>query len=345
MKGIKNLHMKGQSYYYVRHEGKQAIWIALHTKERRKAIKLWAILEGNPNMQSIAKTVGVETITFSGLCDKFIESIKGRSAPNTLRSYARGLDALKDKFGKLTIDKIERTKVITYHKGMSDRPYEANLHVRILSVVMQYALDLGLITHNPVFRLKKFRERKIELKLTVETLFGKIYPAAEPMLQRAIMLAFHLVQHENEVKNMRWDNFSDAGSVRFTRAKTTQPITIDFSSNKAFSRFIDSILLDKEAKSPYLVYRQSKTGKYEPYKTFSGMWTKALIASGLGKGVFMFKEIRHLANTFLKDNGVGADQRCKMTGHASISTNEHYTHETGQDTIEAGRVLGEAGGS
>jgi len=45
------------------------------------------------------------------------------------------------------------------------------------------------------------------------------------MLKRAIMFAFHLVQHENEVKKLQWKNFDfKRKTIRFVRDMTEADI-------------------------------------------------------------------------------------------------------------------------
>ncbi len=67
---------------------------------------------------------------------------------------------------------------------------------------------------------------------------------------------------------------------------------------------------------------------------------RALQEAGYQKGEYKFKEIRHLANTCMKNHNITADKRMAMTGHRSIASNEGYTHPTGSDTVDASRVLG-----
>jgi hypothetical protein len=63
--------------------------------------------------------------------------------------------------------------------------------------------EFGWIKQNYMTKLKKFKEKKIALNLTEKILFEQIYPNADEMLKRAIMLAFHLTLHEHEVKNLK----------------------------------------------------------------------------------------------------------------------------------------------
>jgi integrase len=159
------------------------------------------------------------------------------------------------------------------------------------------------------------------------------------MLKRAIVLAFHLVQHENEIKNLRWKDFDlEKHVVSFTRRKTDEGIVINYSQNTELIAFLKLLTASRRDLSPYIVSRASKRG-WQPYNHFRSMWLKALDDAGYESGDFKFKEIRHLANTLMKHADITADKRMAMTGHKTIHANEIYTHASGTDTIEAGRAL------
>ena len=76
-----------------------------------------------------------------------------------------------------------------------------------------------------------------------------------------------------------------------------------------------------------------------PYNHFRSLWLDALDKAGYKVGDFKFKEIRHLANTLLKDANIIAEKRMAMTGHTTVEANEQYTHPTGSDTIDSGIAL------
>ena len=172
--------------------------------------------------------------------------------------------------------KIRRKMIINYHKGLRKTPYDANRRIAVLRVILQKALDLEHVTINNADRIKKFKEKKHKLMLTVDTLFQELYPVAAPMLKRAIMLAFHLVQHENEVKRLQWTNFDlENNIVSFTRSKTDEDITIDFSENPTLISYLKHLKSTRRELSPYLVCHKSPKG-WVSYQHFRSMLIYAL---------------------------------------------------------------------
>jgi integrase len=347
--GSKMRHLEFKRGRYLYRKGTAEINLG---KDQAEALRLWAELEADPAKLMTARIVGVLPLRmrFRPLCDRFIAAIEGQRPENTVRTYRRAVNALCRVFGNSLVREIDRPSIIAYHRELCrDTPYEANMHIRVMSIVLQDAVDRGEIQVNPAFRIKKSEESRHELILSVEILWNKIYPAADPLLKRGIMLAWNFVQHENEVLNMQWAHFDEQNCiVRFPRQKTGKRITINYGENAAFRRFLESLKAEIAAtgeSSPYLICRpinlnDGSTG-WKSVPSLNDNWHRAMKIAGV-KG-YKFKEIRHLANTLLKDSGIGADQRCKLTGHSSTKTNEVYTHESGTDTIEASRVLGEVG--
>lgn len=340
---IPHLYEKKGWYYHVRKVAGRMIWVALGTKDYAEALKKWAVIEGNPDAAP-SFTPKPDALTFSACIPLYLDSVKGKIAINTLKAYTRVLSELQKAFGDRLLEEITRGAIIDYHAGLAAIPYEANLRVRVLHSVLQYAVDREYIATNPAFKVKKFKERRHDLKLTAAILFNEIYPAADPMLQRAIMLAFHLGgQHEQEVKSLTWANVDTQNRVfKLKRRKTGEIMVIDYSDNETFAAYIEAQRAARTDLCPYLVYRTTDTG-FAPYQTFRREWEKALDRAGLPEHAYQFKEIRHLANTLMNAAGIPVYERMKMTGHKSIAVNERYTHDTGGETRRAGAVLSQFG--
>lgn len=102
--------------------------------------------------------------------------------------------------------------------------------------------------------------------------------------------------------------------------------------------FFDHIRANRRELSPYIICHATKFG-WQPYSSFKSMWHKALKNAGFKDKAFQFKEMRHLANTCMKDAGIIVDKIMAMTGHTTIKANESYTHKSNTDTIDASKSL------
>ena len=340
----RHLQVKDGCFYFVIHIAGKDKWIPLKTRDLGTALKRWAEVEvyykeQNEGFDTQKAFTDRKNITFKALKERFMSEVVVHLSDATERNYSRMTDELVKVFGKRSIQGITRQEIIRYHDGLRATPFEANRRVGLIRLLFQKALDWGYLSVNQADGIKKFKEKKHKLRLTAPILFGKIYPNASTMLKRAIMLAFHLVQHENEIKRLQWKHFDlEQHIVSFTRRKTDEDIVINYSANSALMTFLKKLKTSRKDLSPYLISQQSKKG-WMPYNHFRSMWLKALEEAGYEIGTYKFKEIRHLANTLMKDANISVDKRRAMTGHKTIQANEVYTHVSGTDTIEAGQAL------
>jgi len=136
---------------------------------------------------------------------------------------------------KIFVDSLLNTqKILRYHDSLRETKYEANKRLSLLRDVLTKDRLCGYLSINPAADIEKHPEKQHTLKLDASSLLDKVYPKSEPMLKRAIMLAFHLVQHENEIKNLKWSSFDfEKHIVSFVRKKTGADIAINYSQNEA----------------------------------------------------------------------------------------------------------------
>jgi hypothetical protein len=307
---------KAGRYYYVLSSGEFANkprWIPLGTGDYSEALERWAAVEievqqnstfdiSKIDLGSRAKvTLGKLISEFFEEGDGLAESVKKRGkkkphgedddkrywAKKTLTNYLRMGEELKKYFGVETVlHKITRQNILIYKRKLRSKPYETNRRIGLLRLMLQQAVDHGYINTNPADRIKKYPEKKHTLRLTEEILFKKIYPVSDPMLKRAIMLGFHCVQRENEVKNFKWTDFDFRKNiVRFNRKKTGEPITINFSTNKTLLSFFDCLRSDTRELSPFIICHPSKKRGGCRTPTFAACGQRPSKTPDLRKGI------------------------------------------------------------
>ena len=343
----RHLEIKAGWYYYVRSINGKRPWFALQTQDEAEALQRWSQLEAFFNnsldftAEKVIKFGDKKNITFIQLMDQYVKEVTSKKDPNTQDDEVRRADLLKKHFKNSPISKIEPLEISQYHKSLGDKPYEANRRLALLKHMFRLAVDpWGYLKVNPAREISKFPEGGIKLNLTEDILFHKIYPVADFDLRQAIMFAFHLVQHEDDVKNLKWSNINvEKEEIKFVRGKTGVEIVIHI--NKKLLAFIAFIKMRRHQQlSPWIISRwDGKKKKLQPYASFRSMWYRALTAAKCKPGDFVFKEIRNLANTVMKNEGVDADHRKALTGHKSIATNEKYTHPTARDSHAGSEAL------
>ena len=340
-----HLREKSGRYYYVININGRTKWFNLKTSDESEALRRWAELEIaiKEDLEFSASELvkeGKDMILLSSLAERYINKITSFKSLKQQGNEQRMKELIVEHFGKIMVNKITRQDIMRWHDSMRNKPYEANRRLALLRHMLQKALDWGYLNVNPAYNIKKHKEKRHKLKLTTDILFKEIYPVSDPMLKGTVMFTFNLVQHEYEIKNLKWNNINhDKKVISFIRHKTDVDIVIDYSENNTLSAYIDHLKAKRKDFSPYIIYRHTKEG-YKPYASFASMWERALEKAGCEKIEYKFKEIRHLANTCMKEQGIIADKRISLTGHKSIVTNEIYTHPTGKDSRDGSKALG-----
>ncbi|MBF0338991.1 MAG: hypothetical protein HQL05_14315 [Nitrospirae bacterium] len=199
-----HLHIKSGYYYYVIYINGKIKWYPLKTQNEAEALKRWAEVESRLKQETELDitSIGKNTqnkITFKSLCERFFNDATTGLASKTIQNYKRMAEELCKIFGNTQVQKISRQDIIRYHDSMRDKPYEANRRIGFIRMLFQKALDWGYVQTNVADGIKKFKEHRHHLELTTKILFENLYIVADDMLKRAIMLAFHLVQHANEI--------------------------------------------------------------------------------------------------------------------------------------------------
>lgn len=263
---------------------------------------------------------------------------------STKKNYTKYSAIISQSYGNMAVDEIPRQGLVKMMKGYAAKyPRSSNGLRKFMHLIFAYAEDLEYIDKNPIYgkSFRRNKERKYDLKLDTDTLWDVIYPNADKMLRRAIALGFYLVQHWEEVSHIAWDDFKQARYVvKFKRKKTGEPIEINYSKNRALIDWLEKTYPEREPGSKYIVCHHTKDG-WKPYSSIGKMWAKVLKKAGLPEKAYVFKELRHLANTTMKDKNISKDGRKAVTGHTTDAANDFYTHRTGVDTIEAEAALAE----
>ena len=189
-----------------------------------------------------------------------------------------------------------------------------------LRAIFRYGVEHGLTTTNPLAKWRKSKERKRDVKLTVEDLM-RIMEHAAPHLAWAIEVEWEVGTRPGvtELLNLRWDDVDwDAGTIHIRGSKTETsdrvvPITPAFQARLAFMRH--------HAQSEYIVEY-----KGQPLKKIRRSLKTALRRAGITYDVRMY-DIRHLFASVMLAGGADLAAVSRLLGHADIATTQrHYYH-------------------
>ncbi|WP_439578062.1 tyrosine-type recombinase/integrase [Elioraea sp.] len=150
-------------------------------------------------------------------------------APRTRTLDRAYLDQLRDRFGALPVQAITRPVVIKLRdKLAAATPVKARHTLSVLRQVMQYAVDTGLILHNPALRpgLPARPPRKaVWPPAAIETFLS----VAEPAMRRAFLLMLYTAQRVSDVLALDWSQFERRGRrivLTLRQAKTGELVAV-----------------------------------------------------------------------------------------------------------------------
>lgn len=218
--------------------------------------------------------------------------------------------------------------------GKAYAPQTVNHFLNLLGRIFEMAIDAGVVSVNPVRRVKKRRCDNRRTKfLTRDEVAGVIAACTgrRVYLADVIRVAVNTGMRRGEILGMKWADVDlFARTIFVGRSKTGKPRTIPINSE------LNAVLtaLKAQAKSGY-VFPNPKTLK--PMRDFRPAFKTACRQAGL-TGV-NFHDLRHTAPTWLAEAGVDAFTIANILGHSSIQTSLRYTHASDARKREAMEIL------
>lgn len=265
---------------------------------------------------------------------------KTKRKPSTHREYKRIVEYyLKPRLGKVRVDRITRSDVLSLHAELASSPYQANRAVAVLSSMMGFAEGLG---HRPQFSnpcrgVERFKERKRKRPLTVKELaalwahLAKLQPVANPYIVGALRLILLTGMRREEALTLKRSYvFAEAGELRLPDTKTG-PRTIVL-SREALAVIEALPPLDD---NPYVFVGHKKGQRLV---NISDAWQD--IRQMLGFPDVRIHDLRHTVGSLLAKSAPMVVVRDAL-GHQEITTTNGYSHAANDDVRDAVEALSE----
>jgi integrase len=251
--------------------------------------------------------------------------------PTTRRTYKGILDRFRDlKFadkrcGSLPVAQLQPKHVRKIIDGMADRSAAANNLLRIIRIVMTFAVERGWRDDNPALHIKPLRRRSEGFMTWSEDDIAKF--ESRWSLGTKERLAFDLLlytaQRSGDVRRMGPQHVSN-GYLRVVQEKTGEVLELPL-----HPRLQSSLAA---VPTEHLTFIVTKHG--EPYtsKGFSQWVSEAANLAGLPKAASAHG-LRKAAARRLAEAGCSAHMIMSVTGHRSLREVERYTRAAGQKLL------------
>ena len=275
------------------------------TTNRRQAEQIEQHFKDELNLKRQGMSQLSPETTFGALAARFLA--EGQPRPYHLDR----LKVLLPYFGDTPIGRITKNLALAYrkyrHAEKQITDTTVNRDLEALRSMLFWAVDEGLLSTNPLSRVRMTRERKkprFVLSVAEEEL---LLQSAAPHLRAIIIAALDSGMRRGEILTQRWEHVDFNREILYvTHSKTPEgesrevPLT---------GRLFE--LLHSQQKPEGLVF----TFKGQPIRKIKTAWMAAIRRAGIR--YYRFHDLRHCFNCRLMEAGVLQEVRKALMGHSS----------------------------
>ena len=259
-------------------------------------------------------------------------------------------------FGDMKLRNITRKDIEKWMIGLSEqgfRPGSVNQAKIVLNLILEYAVELGMIASNPCKIVKPFADRPRERGiLTLEETreifspgnIGRLWNGSR-ISYTANLLAAVTGMRLNEVRALRREDIQDGylvvshsfcrNGLKDTKNHKTREIPIPQVAQDmllTICPICGGFVFSYDGKTPLPKYQLGEGGLY-----------KALAAMGISEEErrrrnICFHSWRHFFNTTLRASGISDSKTQAITGHSSVEMTDRYTHFSHTELKEINQV-------
>jgi integrase len=224
-------------------------------------------------------------------------------------------------WSEMPIGRIHKAMATDYrkrrHASKAVTDTTINRDLEALRHILFWAVDEGLLTANPLSRMRLTPERRKPRSILGLDEEEQLLAAAAPHLRSIIVAALDTGMRRGELTNQRWEHVDFNRNLLFvSRSKTVGGEGREI----PFTDRVYKLLLAERKKEGLLF-----TYKGKPIRIVKTAWKAAVRRAGIRYR--RFHDLRHTFNTRLMEAGVMQEVRKSLMGHSSgEDVNSIYTH-------------------
>ena len=242
-----------------------------------------------------------------GLIAKYMQSPRWEKLkPNTKKSYRRSFKYLEEKIGQFDPSTIKRKHVIEMRDALADKPTTANRRVGALSVLMEHAIDLDWIQHNPAKGVSNLEGKRTARQPWPQNMIEAFRSTADPETLLLFEMLLGTGQRIGDVLSMQWGHIEDNG-ITVKQGKTGARLYIPFTDR------LSDILANQPRRSLHIV---SQANGKPPSYNLAWRWIMD-VRREIGAEAWDIHSLRHTAASELAALGLSDEHIMAITGHAS----------------------------
>jgi len=214
---------------------------------------------------------------------------------------------------------VERIVQARRNEGCSNATI--NRDIALLHHMLNRAVDLGYLEHNPIARVKKLKEPPRDPYIFNPAEIDAMVKHAPPTIRQMIALGICTGMRAGELLALNWEDVDMVRRILTVRhSKSGKPRYLDFNGNTAVAEALLA-LRPKGVKPEGAVFRTSKGTRYRWYaKDFK----EALARAGLPSWAW-FHDLRHTFGTIAASVSPLPEVQQAM-GHSAVAVTMKYIH-------------------
>jgi integrase len=247
--------------------------------------------------------------------------------PSTQAEYRRVLEALAVVHGAKPVRLMERRHIRRIRDERADTPGAANTIVRMVKLLLNFAVEDGLIAANPAAKMKLLKVGEWRAWTDDEcSAFEARWPGGS-MERRAYRLAIFTGQRKGDLVLMTRAHRKD-GAIRVVQGKTGEDLWIPE------HRELTAELVTGE----HMSLLTTSLGKAFDPVYFGAWFADAIDKAGLADDCVLHG-LRKTAAKRLAEAGCSEEQIKAVTGHATSRMVAHYTKGANQRKLATAAIL------
>nr|CAD6427708.1 integrase [Rhizobium sp. Q54] len=246
------------------------------------------------------------------------------TASSTQQTYRGICERIRREHGERMVKDLKRQHVKAIIGKMSATPAAANNYLRMLRILMRYAIDVEWIQRDPTLKLKGYGNKSTGFHTWTEAeiaAFEARHPiGTKPRLAMALML--YTGQRRGDAVNLGWKDVSK-NRIAVRQEKTGTPLAI-----KMHVSLVEALDMAPNDQATFLM---TAFGKPFTPAGFGNWFRDRCNEAGLPH--CSSHGLRKAAARRLAEAGNSANMIAAVTGHLSLKEVERYTRAADQEKM------------
>jgi len=243
-------------------------------------------------------------------------------APRTQQTYRYLIEPMLPVFGKGRVERIEARWIRRYLEGMAATPAKANYWLRVMRVLLQFAVTEEIIAENPARGVKQLKHKAQAHRPWTDEEVAQM-TAPDSIVRVPVLIGLHTGQRLGDVLALRWSAYQN-GRLAVRQAKTDAVLRIPI--HPALAELLDGL---PRAAETICTRADGDAWKLDHFKhTFSRVRDRLGLPADLH-----FHGLRHSAAARMAEAGCTPAQIAAITGHKTLAMVEHYSAGANQERL------------